>query len=126
MSPYVSLLLVLVAARCHAQDGSKGLESYVGKDLRKLDEASAESFSKTFEVLTGDKLKQGEESDPFKRWWVKEFRAGAARWMLLEAYPGYDVPDVSAVRVHIFDENWNRIAKQSFPTGYRFFLKEAK
>ena len=46
--------------------------------------------------------------------------------MFVEVYPGYDVPDVSGVRLHVFDSRWRRIAKQSFPTGYRFFLQEAK
>src|SRR5262245_41955169 len=127
MRPYLSLLFVLVAARCQAQDPeSKSLETYVGQDLRKLDKNATERFAKVFEALTGDKLKQKEEWGSFEPWWVREFRTGPARWMFLEAYPGYDVPDVSALQVHIFDEKWKRIVKQSFPTGYRFFLNEAK
>jgi hypothetical protein len=101
----------------------KGLEAYIGKDLQKLDECAPEEFRKQVEALTGDKPEK-KQWWSYEPWWVKPFVGGMAAWVLLEAYPGYDVPDVSSVQIHVFDKNWKRLAKQSFPTGYRFFLKE--
>jgi len=102
----------------------KGLESYVGKDLRKLDDdGSRRVLEKQIEIVTGEKRdeKNWHLCEP---WWVKPFARGDGAWMLLEAHPGYDVPDLSAVQVHLFDKSWKRVAKDSFPTGYRMLLKE--
>jgi hypothetical protein len=109
---------------CRAQEPSpRSLETYAGKDLRKLDERSLQELRGRLEALTGDKPEKN-EGRSFEPWWVKPFAAGSAAWVFLEAYPGYDVPDTSGVRVHVFDKNWKRLVKQSFPTGYRFFLTE--
>ena len=101
----------------------KGLEAHLGKDLRKCDKRARQAFEKEIEALTGDKpeKKQWRSYEP---WWVKPFAAGKAAWVFLAAYPGYDVPDMSGVQIHIFDKNWKRIGKQSFPTGYRFLLND--
>lgn len=101
----------------------EGLEAYVGKDLRTLDEAAGVEFRKRVERLTGDKTENREDGS-FEAWWVRSFVAGEARWIFLEAYPGYNVPDVSGLRVQLFDGHWNRLVKQTFPTGYRFFLHD--
>ena len=101
---------------------SPGLEAYAGKDLRKFDERALEEFRKKFEDLTGDKpeIKEWRSWEP---WWVKPFTSGDAAWLLVEAYPGYAIPDVSGVQIHVFDKNWKRLAKHAFPTGYRRFLE---
>jgi len=133
MRPHFALALVLTAAGCRAQEVPinelevpiNGLEAYVGKDLRQLEEEDFREFARTVKAITGKKPKYKEWSS-LAPWWVKEFHAGSARWMFLEAYPGYDIPDISAGRVHIFGRNWKRIGKQAFSTGYRFFLNEAK
>jgi hypothetical protein len=99
------------------------LEAYLGKDLRKLDDVSRQEFRSRFEMLTGDKPVT-DSPRPFTAWWVQPFVSGDTAWILLEAYRGYDVPDVSAVQVHLFDRNWKRLIKQPFPTGYRLFLED--
>jgi hypothetical protein len=119
----VALGLLLFPPGAAREPKPKGLEPYVGKALRKFDERATAEFQKEVEALTGDKP-QKKEWWSYKPWWVKPFATGNAAWLFLEAYPGYDVPDVSSVQVHVFDKNWKRLAKQSFPTGYRFSLEE--
>jgi hypothetical protein len=121
--PSLMLVLLFVLAGLAQEPKPKGLETHVGKDLRKLDDRAREDFQKQIEALTGDKPEK-KEWGAFEPWWVKPFAAGKVAWVFLQAYPGYDVPDVSAVQIHVFDKNWKRLAKQTFPTGYRFFLKE--
>lgn len=118
-----ALLVVLPGLVCCAQE-PQGLEAYTGKDLRNLDAGALREFGKRVEALTGDGPEEKTWRE-FKPWWVEPFASGRAAWMLLEAYPGYDNPDVSAVRVQVFDKDWKRLIKQAFPTGYRFFLAEA-
>lgn len=101
----------------------KGLDFFVGKDLRQLDDRSRDDLSKQFEALTGHRLNWEPWSSP-DPWWIKPFVSGDAAWIFLEAYPGYDIPDVSRVQIHVFDKNWKHTRKQSFLTGYRFFLNE--
>lgn len=96
------------------------LQAFVEKHLD--DEAKADLVAQYGE-LTGEVL--ANEDWGLSPWWLKKFKAGNARWMLLLVYPGYEVPDVSCAEAHVFDEDWNRIAKQRFPTGYRMFLQEA-
>jgi len=103
-----------------------GLAAYLDRDLRKLGPAEQEKFSQALRELVKPEAKNPEEADFFEAWFVKRFRSGKARWIFLEAYPGYEVPDVSAVRVHLFDEAWNEILVEAYPTGYRFFLAEAR
>lgn len=127
------------AALALSCDGSgvtpPGLEAYVGKDLMLLDPEAGVfvigpprgphgiEFLQRLRALTGD---LPDPKDVFTPWWVARFSTGKAAWMVLEAYFGTDVPDTSAVRVHVFERNWKRLVKQAFPTGYRFFLEEAK
>lgn len=119
-----TMMAILFVLPTPAQEPKpNGLDPYVGKDLRKLDERANEKFQKQLESLTGDKPEK-KQWNSYQPWWVKPFVQGKAGWLLLEAYPGYDIPDVSAVQIHVFDKNWKRLAGQSFPTGYRFFLKE--
>jgi hypothetical protein len=100
-----------------------GLEGYAGTDLRALSGPDTAEFWKLFGTLTGD---EHDPQDVFNLWGVDRFGSGRAAWLVLEAYPGLSVPDVSVLRVHLFDCQWKRFATQIFPTGYRFFLKEAK
>lgn len=108
-----SVVLVLFGLACPAQESKPtGLDAYAGKDLRKLNERAAQEFRKQIEALTGDKPAK-QELPSYKPWWVKPIAAGDAAWVFLEAYPGYDVPDVSAVQIHVFDKNWKRLAKRT-------------
>jgi hypothetical protein len=120
----VMLGLVFVLPGVAQETKPKGLELYDGKDLLKLDEHARAGFQKVVQALTGDKLEKQLERSSYEPWWVKPFAGGKAAWVLLEAYPGYDVPDMSGVQIHLFDNKWQRLRKQSFPTGYRFFLNE--
>lgn len=125
MKRFSSVVLVLLFGwSCSAPEPKPpGLEGYIAKDLRKLGERTMKEFRKEVEAVTGDKPEKIERGS-FEPWWVKPFVAGGAAWVFLEGYPGYEVPDVSGVRIHVFDNSWKRITKQSIPTGYRFFLNQ--
>jgi len=125
MKQYTSVMFMLLFSFAIAaqEPQPKGLDPYIGKDLRKLDEGALEKYRILVDVITGDKPEK-KQWGSFEPWWVKPFAGGKAAWIYLEAYPGYDVPDVSAIQVHIFDKTWKRLAKQTFPTGYRFFLND--
>ena len=117
-------LVLLLALSVFAEEPEPaGLEPYRNKDLRKLDDKERRAFAKRLGELTGDDPRKPTHR-PFEAWWVKRFPTGDAAWLLVQAYPGYDVPDVSGVRLHVFDKKWTRIAQDSFPTGYRYFLRE--
>jgi len=102
-----------------------GLEAYVGQDLRKLQGTSLAEFTNELRQLTGDPPEEATWAS-VSPWWLSSFRVGAASWVLFEAYPGMDIPDWSHVRVQIFDQRWNRLLRQSFPTGYRLYLRRAR
>ena len=117
------LLLVPILNSAADEPKDKGLASYVGKDLRFLDEKEAAAFQKRYASLTGEKF-EFELGDGLNPWWVKSFGAGKCSWILLQGYPGIQVPDVSYMVIHAFDKDWKRLAKQEIPTGYRFRLEE--
>lgn len=123
----IGLPFFILALSSHAQKSlmpdSPGLVAYVGKDLRRLEATELKKFREQTEKLTGDKPEK-KEWGAYEPWWVKPFIQNDKAWLWLEAYPGYAVPDVSSLQVHIFDTSWKRVVKQSFPTGYRQFLKE--
>ncbi|MBS0266935.1 MAG: hypothetical protein JSS02_33720, partial [Planctomycetes bacterium] len=73
--------------------------------------------------LTGDKPDNDDWKSP-RPWRIERFPVENAGWVLLEGYAGNDIPDVSRIRVHIFDPNWKRVMKQTFPTGYRMRLTD--
>ena len=127
MKKLLAFACACVAALCAAAEvQQEGLSAYKGKDLRKLDEKGLMTFMEEFRALTGDKPEEKSDWGGFEPWWVDQIHSGEAAWVFLEAYPGYAIPDMSAMRVNVFDKNWKRICKQSFPTGYRFFLGEVK
>jgi hypothetical protein len=99
---------------------TEGLSEFRG--IVKFSKGDADRLVVKYKALTGEELELKEHG--FWPWWVASFKSEPAAWMLLTAYPGYNVPDVSAVEVHLFDGRWKRIAKQAFPTGYRMFLNE--
>src|SRR5262245_35364932 len=115
-------LLAQFASYCAAQDTKPaGLSRFAGQDLRKLEKFGMPAFQAMVSDLTGD----APDPDPWQSprpWRVERVSAGDAAWVLLEGYPGYDIPDVSSMRIHVFDANWNRLKKQEFPTGYRMRL----
>ncbi|MGJ8638612.1 MAG: hypothetical protein ACSHYA_04395 [Opitutaceae bacterium] len=117
----IILIAVLGLVQIARAEKPVALEAFVGK---MLDEETKAELVAQYKVATGEDLEN--EKWGVSPWWLKKFEAGKARWMLLLVYPGYNVPDVSYVEAHVFDEDWKRIAKQSFPTGYRMFLKEAE
>ena len=112
-------------AEPHAQtfeNAHTGLRGYAEKDFRNLDDRSTAEFWRIFSDLTGDPL--DEKRDGLELRLVSRFRSGKANWIVVEVYPGFNVPDVSGARVHLFDGDWNRVATSIFPTGYRMILKE--
>jgi hypothetical protein len=125
MKRTASAILILFPIMISAADEpkDKGLESFVGKDLRFLDEKDSGAFQKRYSSLTAEKIEFG-LGDDLKPWWVKSFGAGKCSWILLQGYPGIQVPDVSYMVIHAFDKDWKRLAKQEIPTEYRFRLEE--
>lgn len=101
-----------------------GLSGYVGLDLRTLERSERKDLQRTFKKLTGVEVKTG--SHELRPWWLSEYRSGKTRWILFEGYEGFDIPDISAARIHLFGENWDYLGSSAFPTGYRRFLVEAK
>jgi hypothetical protein len=75
-----------------------------------------------FRAMTGDELGEKWGNRPLELWALSTFETANAMWVLIEAYPGYNVPDVSGIKLHFFDKSWTRTCQHSFPTGYRFFL----
>jgi hypothetical protein len=120
------VLVLLLVPICYAEEEAPlGLSAYIDRNLWKLDEAGVEKFWLDFRLLTGDAPEETKPFESLEAWAVSRFRSGNAEWAFIEAYRGYNVPDVSAVRVHVFDKEWKRLARHSFPTGYRFFLNQA-
>jgi len=117
-----ALSFVCLSAEQHASE--RGLAKYEGKDLQTSDDTALAAFAKSYKVTTGEEI--GTNWSAPKPWLVNRFSGGNASWIVLLVYPGYEIPDVSFVEAHLFDKDWNRLAKEEFPTGYRMFIKEAK
>jgi len=114
----VVLLAFLVCSS--AQD----LLQYADRDLRKLNTNEVASLRFEFKAKTGVELGEKWGWCPLAPWVLASYETPKAAWVLVEAYPGYDIPDVSGMRVHFFDKSWALVRSVSFPTGYRFFLNE--
>jgi hypothetical protein len=119
---FSAILLFQCSAYCAAQEANVvGLSQFAGQDLRKLEKFGMPAFQELVRGLTGD----AEDPDPWgspRPWRVERFPVGDAAWVLLEGYPGFEIPGVSSMRIHIFDTKWKRIKKQEFLTGYRMRL----
>src|SRR5437868_2408265 len=108
--PFLWLLVVVSSGCCsdHSPQAREWLskESYVGQDLRKLNKAASESLTRQIERL-GVEPAQVWAAGPSEPRWVKPFVVdNVGGWMLLRAYPGYDVPDVSGFQVCTLDASW--------------------
>lgn len=95
------------------------------RDVRKMSEPEQDRLFAAFQAIAGDQLKRPEQIFDLETWWVKRFEGPGAAWMLLEVDPERMVPGSSAVRAHVFDSTWHRLAADHYPTGYREFLTEA-
>lgn len=125
MRKLVALLYLAVVIACFAAELPPiGLSAHKGKDLRQLDEKQSAMFMKDLQDLTGDEPETERSWMGYSPWSVQAFQVGRARWAVLEGYSTCMIPGTSAMRVHVFDEQWNRICKQAYPVGYRFFLNE--
>ena len=101
-----------------------GLSAFANKQLTRLPEGDREKLANSFKELTGDELGKFDDPDSIQPFLISKFSAGDAAWIFVEADQGWDVPGLSAMRVHVFDSHWKRLFKQSFPTGYRMFLAD--
>jgi hypothetical protein len=110
-----------------SEASDRGLADYVNKDLRNLTPAERETFSaKLSGIVPHPDAKNPDIADTFQPLFVKPFGSGKAKWIFLEKYCGWDVPDLSAVRVYLFDETWNKIHHKSYPTGVHVYLAQAR
>ncbi|MCX5660454.1 MAG: hypothetical protein NTW19_12130 [Planctomycetota bacterium] len=83
------------------------------------------AFHERLAALSGRKFEDqsGLDKNFFKAflpWWVAEFNAGSATWMVMECRPARMVPGESVVRLHCFDAQWRPLFTQTFPVGHRF------
>jgi hypothetical protein len=83
------------------------------------------AFQRHLRSVTGDEPPPQDSWEAYRPWWVKKFESGECKWLVLEVHPLVENPGVSGARVHAFDAQWHRIAKQEFPTGYRFDVADA-
>jgi hypothetical protein len=100
------------------------LARWVGRDVRQLTPGELASFQAEVKVKTGVQL--GDKLGPsvWSPWLVAACVEPDAAWVLVEAYPGYAVPDASGMKVHFFDRAWAHQGSQTLPTGYRLDLAE--
>ena len=99
------------------------LEAFVGRDLRlvRADQDAVREMLSEFTKPTEDGVDYG-----LRPWWVSRVDSGCrAHWIVLEGYPGKDIPDVSLVRAHLFDVGWLHMGSHLWPTGYRMFIRDA-
>jgi hypothetical protein len=118
----ISLLTVFIALIGHA--AAQDLLQYADRDLRKLNTNAIASLQAEFKAKTGVDLGEKWGWRPLAPWILTAYDTPKTAWVLVEAYPGYEIPDVSGIKVHLFDKSWARVCSVSFPTGYRFFLNE--
>jgi hypothetical protein len=116
------VLFVMATLSCLAQDTRRDLSHFVGRDLRKLSTNELSLLRERFKTKVGEDL--GEQWGPraLEPWSLSAFEIAETAWVLIEAYPGYAIPDMSRMKLHFFDKSWTRTCKHSFPTGCRFFL----
>ena len=119
----MTLLLTTALGSCLAQEPARDLSHYVGRELRKLDTNELAFLRAAFKSKTGEELGEKWGGRPLETWALAAYDTIDSAWVLVEAYPGYAIPDVSGVKLHFFDKAWIRTSKHSFPTGYRFFLE---
>jgi hypothetical protein len=79
-----------------------------------------------FKQLTGKDLLKDNDRHPAAPRWVAEYPTGKTRWILVQAYEGWNVPDVSFVKLQRFDAEWKYLGEIDFPTGYRLQLTDIK
>jgi hypothetical protein len=124
MKTLVPLVLVTATVCGFGQKAARDLSRYASKDLRKLSTNDVAILQAEFRDKT--KVELGEKWGwcPLAPWLLSKYNTGGAAWVLVEVYPGYDIPDMSGMKLHFFDRSWRHVCSHSFPTGYRFFLNE--
>ncbi len=121
----VRSLFLMAGLTCGlAEQATQDLARFTGRDLRKFTTNEVAAFQAEVKDKTGADLGEKWGWRPLAPWLLAHYDAGSAAWVLVEVYPGYDIPDVSGMKVHSFDKSWTRIGTHSFPTGHRFFLND--
>jgi hypothetical protein len=118
----ITLFLTTALSSCLAQEPANDLASYIGRDLRKLGTNELASLRERFKSKAGEDLGEKWGWRSLEPWSLTPYATIDAAWVFVEAYPGYDIPDVSGMKLHFFDKSWTCTCKHTFPTGYRFFL----
>lgn len=124
MKILVPLVFVIATVCGFGQQSAQDLSRYASRDLRKLSANEVVALQAEFKDMTGAELGEKWGWCPLVPWLLARYDMGNVSWILVEAYPGYDIPDVSGLKLHFFDKTWGRVCTHSFPTGYRFFLDE--
>lgn len=118
------LAFVAATTGTPAQEPPQDLSRYAGRDLRELTTNEVAVLQTEFKARTGAELGQKWGWCPLAPWLLAHYDADRVSWLLVEAYPGYDIPDVSGMKLHFFNESWAPTSSRSLPTGYRYFLNE--
>lgn len=94
--------------------------------VAKFSDDNIQELAKAYKEATGYDLDLRFSFLNLEPQWLRKFKAGPIRWMLLLEYHGsFHSQHVSFVQVHLFDADWHRVAKQLFPTGRDLFLGKA-
>lgn len=76
------------------------------------------------ESLTALGLKYtAEVKKSIRPWYISSINNSTA-YVVVDVYPGYDVPDYSFGHVNIFNDKWELIGREQFIGGYRMFIKD--
>lgn len=124
-----ALLATGCIGACHSSDlapppidpSLPGLSGFAGNQLETRHESVRRQLRKRC-VELGIREASTDEWFEYMPFRVAPFDSHGIAWVLLSAYPGYMIPDVSAVRIHGFSENWSLQRTELFTTGYRYFL----
>ncbi|MCP5523635.1 MAG: hypothetical protein H7A46_19015 [Verrucomicrobiales bacterium] len=119
------LLVLTVGMTCGClTPAAQDLARYASCDLRNLSTNEVRILQSEFKQKTGIELGEKWGWFPFAPWLLASFEADSVSWVFAEVYPGYDIPDVSAMKLHFFDKSWGGVCSHTVPTGYRFFLND--
>ncbi len=106
-----------------AERGPRVLEAFVGRDLRHLEPTENKRLRESLSALA--RPPHPFFAERLRPWAVFRVERGPAKWVVLEAYPGYDVPDLSVVHLRLFDAEWSHLGSTLARTGYRMFIRDA-
>lgn len=114
--------MLLALALVTLQIATSQFAAFANHDLKKLSKGEADKLDKLCKDVLHEKDDGWHVLEPH---WIKQYST-PEKWLFLKIYPGYDVPDVSALQAYTFDSLWRPLHNYSFPTGYRLRFEKEK